>query len=119
MSISPCFKELQLPVAQTAIVREILKEQVPGAQVFAFGSRVNGKPAKYADLDLAVSLSRPLPLRTLRMLKDAFEDSDLPVCVDVVDWSQADEQFKTSVLASGIAPLQPAGGLGSSHFPVG
>ncbi len=98
--------QLQLSSQHILIVRQILKEHLPGGHVFAFGSRVSGQPARYSDMDLAVSLSQPLTVRILRRLKDAFEDSDLSVCVDVVDWTQADERFKSSVLAAGIAPLQ-------------
>jgi uncharacterized protein len=99
-------KVLQLSPLHIEMVQRILHKHVPNGHVFAFGSRVNGRPARYSDLDLAVSLPQPLTLRTLRQLKDAFEDSDLPVCVDIVDWSEADERFKASILASGTAILQ-------------
>lgn len=79
---------------------------MPQAQVFAFGSRVNGAPRKYSDIDLAIVLPQPLGLRKLRQLKDAFEDSDLEICVDIVDWSVADPDFKAAVEAQGMAALQ-------------
>ena len=39
-------------------------------------------------------------------MKDAFEDSELPICVDIVDWSLADADFKAAVEAQGMAALQ-------------
>ena len=87
-------------------VQTILAQQVPQAKVFAFGSRVSGNPRKYSDLDLAISLPEAIGLRKLRELKDAFEDSALPICVDIVDWSRADSAFRAAVLARGMAALQ-------------
>lgn len=152
---------IQLPEPQVQIIQRILRQQVPQAQVFAFGSRVNGNPRKYSDIDLGacaaegveakrvekepnsspllrtvapatagktgaewdfsppvaadgllprrlltIALPQPLGLRKLRQLKDAFEDSDLPICVDIVDWSLADADFKAAVEAQGMATLQ-------------
>lgn len=96
---------LQLDSKQLQIVQSILAKQIPKTPVFAFGSRVSGQPRKYSDLDLAVQAEKPLSLRTLRLLKESFEDSDLPICVDIVDWSQADASFKAMVAAQGMAAL--------------
>ena len=98
-------KVLLAPLHLQAI-QSILARQIPQAQVFAFGSRVNGNPRKYSDIDLAIALPQPLGLRKLRQLKDAFEDSELPICVDIVDWSLADADFKAAVEAQGMAALQ-------------
>ena len=96
----------QLPESHLQIIQSILAQQVPQARVFAFGARVNGPPRKYSDIDLAIALPQPLGLRKLRQLKDAFEDSELPICVDIVDWSLADADFKAAVEAQGMAALQ-------------
>ena len=97
---------IQLPKPHIQIIQCILRQQVPQARVFAFGSRVSGKPRKYSDLDLAISLPEPIGLRKLRELKDAFEDSALPICVDIVDWTCADAAFQAEILSRGIAALQ-------------
>ena len=102
----PAYSVIQLPESHVHTIQRILREQVPQAQVFAFGSRVSGTPRKYSDIDLAIALPQPLGLRRLRQLKDAFEDSDLPICVDIVDWSLADPDFKAAVKAQGMAALQ-------------
>lgn len=102
---SQAFKLLLAP-EHVQLVRTVLVQQVPQARVFAFGSRVSGKPRKYSDLDLAISLPEPIGLRKLRELKDAFEDSALPICVDIVDWTCADAAFQAEVLSRGMAALQ-------------
>ena len=95
-----------LTTLQLEAIQNILTQQVPQAQVFAFGSRVNGNPRRYSDIDLAIASPQPLGLRKLRQLKDAFEDSNLGICVDIVDWSVADPTFKAAVEAQGMATLQ-------------
>ena len=56
--------------------------------------------------DLAIIQPEPLTLRTISCLKSAFKDSDLPICVDVVDWNQADSAFKAMVTKQGMVELQ-------------
>lgn len=98
-------QRLQLEPRQRQAVRAILAQLLPQAQVFAFGSRVSGTPRKYSDLDLAIVMPQPLSLRTLSQLKTSFEDSDIPICVDLIDWQQADPDFKTAVVAQGMVAL--------------
>ena len=57
-------------------------------------------------LDLGIIQTEPLTLRTISRLKSAFEDSDLPICVDVVDWNQADSGFNSVVTKQGMVELQ-------------
>ncbi len=64
------------------------------AEVRAFGSRVNGPAKSYSDLDLAVVAPTQLNPETLRLLKEAFEESDLPFRVDVLDWNEASPEFQ-------------------------
>jgi predicted nucleotidyltransferase len=78
-------------------VRRILVEHVPQCEVRAFGSRVNSTAKDYSDLDLAVVTSGKLSDDTLRLLKEAFEESDLPFRVDVLDWRATSPQFQKVV----------------------
>ena len=97
---------IQLPQEHLKLVKSILADHVPQARVLAFGSRAAGTPRKYSDLDLAIIQPEPLTLRTISRLRIAFEDSDLPICVDVVDWNQADSEFKAMVAKQGMVELQ-------------
>ena len=83
-----------------AIVQAILKAELPGTEVWAFGSRAKGTARNTSDLDLAVLGSRPLPLRALLRLQRAFEGSYLPFSVDLVDWSRLDESFRAPDLGT-------------------
>ncbi|MEW6490758.1 MAG: nucleotidyltransferase domain-containing protein [Thermodesulfobacteriota bacterium] len=78
-------------------VRLILRTRVPGLEVRAFGSRVEGTAQRFSDLDLALVGEEPLDWRTIEELKDAFADSDLPFLVDVIDWRAAPRSFRESI----------------------
>ena len=75
-------------------VRSILARHASHCEVRAFGSRVNGKAKSYSDLDLAVVGSGKLSDDTLRWLREAFEESDLPFRVDVLDWHAISPSFQ-------------------------
>ena len=57
-------------------------------------ARDHDRQARTADLDLAVVGEGPLDWRTLSRLKEAFEESDLPMRVDVLDWHATSESFR-------------------------
>ncbi|MYC31561.1 MAG: hypothetical protein F4X64_00090 [Chloroflexi bacterium] len=80
-----------------ATVERILDGHVPECEVRAFGSRATWTAKDYSDLDLAIVGSGPLDRRTLGRLKEAFEDSELPIRVDVLDWHSISESFREVV----------------------
>ena len=63
----------------------------------AFGSRATWTAKDYSDLDLAVVGDGPLDWRTLSRLKEAFEESELPMRVDVLDWRATSENFHRQI----------------------
>jgi predicted nucleotidyltransferase len=75
-------------------VKRILADHVPACEVRAFGSRVTWTAKDYSDLDLAVVGPRALESDTLRHLREAFEDSVLPIRVDVLDWHAISPSFR-------------------------
>ena len=81
---------IDLAPQHIATVRAILREYAPGCEVRAFGSRVTGGARRYSDLDLAIIGDAPLGLMPLGLLQEAFEESDLPIRVDVIDLARHD-----------------------------
>ncbi|MEI6745851.1 MAG: nucleotidyltransferase domain-containing protein, partial [Methylococcaceae bacterium] len=61
------------------VVCEILKTYASDYAVWAFGSRVKGNAKKYSDLDLAIMTQQPLSFSKMAILKEAFDESDLPI----------------------------------------
>lgn len=98
-------EHVALTPEQSREVRAILRAWAPGREVWAFGSRATGASKRYSDLDLAILGDEPLPAAARAGLVNAFEESDLPFRVDVVEWAALGEAFR-AVVAHGHAVLQ-------------
>lgn len=79
------------------IVMSILSDVIPGVEVRAFGSRVLGTAKRSSDLDLVVVGASRLDWKTMARLKAAFEESDLPFRVDLLDWYAIPEYFRATI----------------------
>ncbi len=88
---------LDLGSDQLRMVRDVLAAHLPAASVFAFGSRVRGTAKRFSDLDLVVRAERPLDLDHLGALRSAFSESDLPIKVDIVEWSALGAVFRQMI----------------------
>jgi predicted nucleotidyltransferase len=93
---------IDLPEASLAEVRRILAVHLPaGYEVRVFGSRVRGGAHPYSDLDLVLVGKDRISETILIALKDAFSESDLPICVDVLDWQALSERFQKAIHSAG------------------
>ncbi|MDL5046547.1 nucleotidyltransferase domain-containing protein [Oscillatoria amoena NRMC-F 0135] len=96
---------IDLPPRQLAVVRRLLATHVPECEVRAFGSRVTGKAKPYSDLDIALLGPTRLSINRLAALREAFQESDLPIRVDVIDWEGISENFR-AIIAGNFELLQ-------------
>ncbi|UCF17180.1 MAG: nucleotidyltransferase domain-containing protein [Phycisphaerales bacterium] len=78
-------------------IKRILAEFVGDCEVRAFGSRGNGEATEHSDLDLAIVGPGRLKRRAKMLLREAFEESDLPFRVDVVDYNTVSEAFRAII----------------------
>ena len=79
-------------------VQDVLRKYVPECEVWVFGSRAsNNKAKRFSDLDLAVVSPTALPVRRLALLASAFEESDLPIKVDLVDLQSSSPAFRRRI----------------------
>ena len=86
-------------------VKSILDKFLPGYRVSVYGSRAHGRRLrKFSDLDLAIMADEPLPFRTHAQLEIEFEESNLPIRVDVLDWAATDESFR-KIIEKDLVPL--------------
>ena len=76
------------------MVKSILAEHFPECEVRAYGSRVTRKSRKYSDLDISLVGIERLDRRRLMELRNAFDESDLPIRVDVHDWHNTSPEFQ-------------------------
>jgi len=96
---------IDLTPAQLREVLTILETHVPDCEVRVFGSRYKGTAAKYSDLDLVLIGRTKLEITLLAKVNDAFEESDLPFRVDVLDWNAITPEFQ-KVVANGYYTIK-------------
>ncbi len=80
-----------------ALVRQLLARHVPDVHVWAFGSRVQGNMKPHSDLDLALVSEQALPVDSLARLSLAFEESNLPFRVDLVEYATVTPAFRAII----------------------
>ena len=85
------------------IIRDIVFRHLDPKKhrVFIFGSWAEGKARKFSDIDLGIEGKEPIA----RMeLEEAFEESDLPYLVEIVNFNHLSEKFK-KIAKQKIIPL--------------
>lgn len=87
----------KLPKKIENFIIQKLKRHLSGDDkylAYLFGSYAKGKARKNSDIDIAVKGKKPLPLSTWSNLESEFEESDLPMEVDLVDYSRVQKDFQ-------------------------
>jgi len=88
---------LNLNPKHLKIIKKILSTHVHNQTVWAYGSRVKGTSHEGSDLDLVIIDTKENPTKQLSILKTAFSESNLPITVDILNWSDIPEQFKEEI----------------------
>lgn len=81
-------------------LQELFKAHAPTFEVWAYGSRVTGNYHEGSDLDLV--LIHPHHPETKRCetwfeLREALSESNIPICVDVMDWASVPKEFHSQI----------------------
>jgi predicted nucleotidyltransferase len=89
---------LALGERHRAMLEALLREHVPEAEVWAYGSRVNGAGHEASDLDLAVRGPGLQPLGpSFSALLEALQACNLPILVQAHDWATLPEGFRREI----------------------
>jgi predicted nucleotidyltransferase len=101
--------QLFLAPRYLAQVKTILAEHLPDAQVWAYGSRVNGDHYDASDLDLVVHFLSDKAQEPFRLsaVREAFSESNLPIIVQLVDWDRIPKSFRDEILAGYVVVQAP------------
>lgn len=62
-------------------------------KAFIFGSRALGNARKFSDVDIGLRGKSEIPLGIKSAMEEAFEESDIPFTVDVVNFSSVSDRF--------------------------
>ena len=103
-------RQLDLPSSYRQTLLDVLAAQVPEAEVWAYGSRVNGQSHEGSDLDLVVRQPDRLgePQRRLFSLRDALAESNLPILIEVLDWARITEAMRREIEREHVVLAVPA-----------
>ena len=71
------------------MIEALLKKHLPGVEVWAYGSRVNGRSHDGSDLDLVLRGPDLARVDTSRLIDftEALRDSTIPFLVEAHDWA--------------------------------
>ena len=76
----------------------LLRQHVPDVEVWAYGSRVNGRSHDGSDLDLVLRSPTLEPLGDGYMdLVEVLEQSNIPILVQAHDWARLPESFHREI----------------------
>ena len=107
--------KLDLPRRYRDQLEVLLREHMPDAEVWAYGSRITGKSHDGSDLDLVLRSPTLEPLGDGYFeLVEAVEQSNIPILVQVHDWARLPESFHREIERDYIVvqqgPKQATGG---------
>ena len=81
------------------MLEALLKKHLPGVEVWAYGSRVNGRSHDGSDLDLVLRGPDLARIDTSRVIDftEALRDSAIPFLVEARDWAGLPESFHREI----------------------
>lgn len=89
--------KIELSPKDLMYVKKILSDY---PQTVVFGSRAKGTSRTFSDLD--VCLKDSIASYDYELLKEKFEESNLPFKVDLILYSRCDDTFKKIIDSQGI-----------------
>ena len=77
----------------------LLRQHLPGVEVWAYGSRVNGQSHDSSDLDLVLRGPdlQEIPTGRLADFREALRESTIPFLVEARDWAHLPERFQREI----------------------
>jgi len=90
---------LHLSRRHRRILEALIRQHLPGVEVWAYGSRVNGRSHDGSDLDLVLrgpGLEK-IPTDRLANFEEALRESTIPFLVEARDWARLPERFHREI----------------------
>ena len=98
---------LHLSPKHRRVLEALLREHLPDVEVWAYGSRVNGRSHDGSDLDLVLRGPglKEIAARQLADFEDAVRESTIPFLVEARDWARLPERFHREIEQNYVAVL--------------
>ena len=85
---------IDLAPKQLGLLKKIIKQHIPDKTVWVYGSRVTWEADEVSDIDLTVFDCTNVQIDEL---KETLEESNLLISVDVMNWEEIPDNFKTNI----------------------
>ncbi len=91
--------QLDMQPRHLVMLKQLLAMYVPDAEVWAYGSRVNGTGHECSDLDVVLRCPDDLQREVTQWLdlKEALQNSLLPMSIDLHLWSHLPKTFHEEI----------------------
>ncbi len=93
--------ELFIKPEYLKMLKDILKSYCPDAEIWAYGSRLNGDAHSGSDLDLVVKNFNSKD-KYLYELKELLSESNIPFIVDIHEFDKLPKSFQDEILKNYI-----------------
>ena len=92
---------LILPQKHRRALETLIHKHLADVEVWAYGSRVNGRCHDGSDLDLVLRAPdlKEIPSDRLADFRDAVRESTIPILVEARDWALLPERFHREIEA--------------------
>src|SRR4051812_8312421 len=92
-------QQLDMQPRHLNLLRNLLQQYLPYAEIWAYGSRVTGQNHEASDLDLVVRQPADLTQETSQLweVQEALIESNLPIRVDILDWARIPTSFQQEI----------------------
>jgi predicted nucleotidyltransferase len=92
--------ELRINDRWVDILANLFGRYTPDAEVWVYGSRLGPHCHPGSDLDLALigPGGKPIPAARLTALREALDTSEIPIVIDLHDFSRLPEPFRNEII---------------------
>jgi uncharacterized protein len=85
------------------IIIDIINNHLSGCKIYMFGSRARKDNYEGSDIDIAIDhFGKKIEKLTLCKIIDEIEETNIPFCVDVLDFNNISQDIKSEILKDGI-----------------
>ena len=113
-------RQLDVKARHREQIKRLLREHLPGVEVWAYGSRVNGRSHEGSDLDLVLrgpSLTK-IDTTQLAEFNEAVQESTIPFLIEARDWARLPESFHREIEREYVVLVEKEGRGGAGEWPV-
>ena len=103
MGVEPA---IDITAEQRRTILTLLKRHLPCTTVWVYGSRAKWTSQPRSDLDMVV-FTAPNQSSRVSLLREAFEDSDLPFRVDLFVWNEVPDSFRKQIESDHVVLATP------------